>query len=73
MRVQHIGDYYTLQGAAEALGITYWQVWRAVHQRQIPTLVLGQTTLVRLEDLRGLGIPISTPGRHLADETRPSI
>jgi hypothetical protein len=52
MRVQSIGDYYTLHGAAEALGVSYWQVWRAVRQRQVPTLRLGQTLLVKLADLR---------------------
>lgn len=53
MRVQSIGAYYTLQGAAEALGVSYWQVARAVRQRQTPTLLLGQTQLVKLDDLRG--------------------
>ncbi|HLW01147.1 MAG TPA: hypothetical protein VKT82_20990 [Ktedonobacterales bacterium] len=52
MRIQSIGDYYTLQGAAEALGVSYWQVWRAVHQQQTPTLLLGQTRLVLLEDVQ---------------------
>lgn len=54
MRVQSIGAYYTLQGAAEALGVSYWQVARVVRQRQTPTLLLGQTQLVKLDDLRGL-------------------
>jgi hypothetical protein len=53
MRVQSIGEYYTLQGAAEALGVSYWQVARAVRVRQTPTLLLGQTQLVKLDDLRG--------------------
>ena len=52
MRIQSIGDYYTLQGAAEALGVSYWQVWRAVHQSQTPTLLLGQTRLVLLDDVQ---------------------
>jgi hypothetical protein len=52
MRVQSIGEYYTLHGAAEALGVSYWQVARAVRQRQVPTLLLGQTLLVKLDDLR---------------------
>jgi hypothetical protein len=52
MRIQSIGDYYTLQGAAEALGVSYWQVWRAVRQQQTPTLLLGQTRLVLLEDVQ---------------------
>ena len=54
MRVQSIGAYYTLQGAAEALGVSYWQVARAVRQRQTPTLLLGQTLLVKLDELRGV-------------------
>lgn len=65
MRVQSIGDYYTLQGAAEALGVSYWQVWRAIHQRQIPTLTLGQTLLVRLADLR----PPSPPPAPAASQS----
>ena len=52
MRVQSIGEYYTLHGAAEALGVSYWQVARAVRLRSVPTLVLGQTLLVKLDDLR---------------------
>ncbi len=52
MRVQSIGDYYTLQGAAEVLGVSYWQVWRAVRQQQTPSLLLGQTRLVLLEDVQ---------------------
>jgi ribonucleoside-diphosphate reductase alpha chain len=52
MRVQSIGAYYTLHGAAEALGVSYWQVARAVRLRQVPTLLLGQTLLVKLDDLR---------------------
>lgn len=51
MRVQSIGDYYTLHGAAEALGVSYWQVWRVVRRQQMPTLLLGQTLLVLLEDV----------------------
>lgn len=66
MRVQSIGDYYTLQGAAEALGVSYWQVWRAIRQRQTPTLYLGQTLLVLLDDARealSLSQPVTTSYR----------
>ncbi len=51
MRVQSIGDYYTLQGAAEELGVSYWQVWRVVLYHQAPVLQLGQTLLVLLDDV----------------------
>ena len=64
MRVQSIGEYYTLQGAAEALGVSYWQVARAVRQRQTPTLLLGQTQLVKLDDLRGVFQPGAQPERE---------
>lgn len=52
MRVPSIGAYDTLHGAAEALGVSSWQVARAVRLRQVPTLLLGQTLLVKLDDLR---------------------
>ncbi len=51
MRIQSIGDYYTLQGAAEALKVSYWKVWRAVRQQHVPTRLLGKTLLVRLWDV----------------------
>src|SRR5579862_7005679 len=67
MRVQSIGDYYTLQGAAEALGVSYWQVWRAVRQRQTPTLSLGATLLVLLDDVEAaLGLRSNVPEKREA-------
>ncbi len=73
MRVQSIGAYYTLHGAAEALGVSYWQVARAVRQRQAPTLLLGQTLLVKLDDLRemvqpGAAIAGAAPAQQDAPE-----
>jgi hypothetical protein len=70
MRVQSIGDYYTLQGAAEALGVSYWQVWRAVRQQQTPTLLLGQTRLVLLEDVQA-AMPEREEQRPAAHQEQP--
>jgi len=72
MRIQSIGDYYTLQGAAEALGVSYWQVWRAVRQQQTPTLLLGQTRLVLLEDVQAL-LPERASDQPEREPPRPAV
>jgi len=46
-----VGDYITLYGAAQALGLTYWQVYRLVQKRSVPTLKIGATLMVRLSDV----------------------
>jgi hypothetical protein len=51
MRVQSIGDYYTLRGAADELGVSYWDVWRVVLYHQAPVFQLGQTLLVMVDDV----------------------
>jgi ribonucleoside-diphosphate reductase alpha chain len=53
---QKLGDYYTLAGAANALGLSYWTVYRYVRLSRVPVLKLGRLTLVRLEDVRLLGM-----------------
>lgn len=60
-RVQmKVGEFYTLQGAAEALGLSYWTVYRYVRIAGIPTRQLSNLTLVKLEDLRELATPAAT-------------
>ena len=66
MPVQSIGDYYTLQGAADELGVSYWQLWHAVYHQQIPTVMLGQTLLVMLEDVQ---LAMRLPKAEQADKT----
>ena len=51
-----LGSYYTLRGAAEALGVSYWTVYRYIRQAHIPTLRVGQTLLVNLSDLAELDL-----------------
>lgn len=69
MRVQSLGDYHTLQGAGEALGLSYGQVWRTIQQMNVPTLLLGRTLLVKLEDLRvRLAMSAVAASRQMADE-----
>jgi hypothetical protein len=52
MVVQSLGEYYTLAGAGKELGLSYGQVWRMVQEQRVPTLTLGRTLLVKLDDLR---------------------
>jgi excisionase family DNA binding protein len=46
-----VGDYVTLQGAAQALGLTYWQLYRLVQKQEVPSIRVGNTRLVRLSDV----------------------
>ena len=46
-----VGDLMTVQGAAQALGLTYWQVDRLIRQRKVTTIRVGNTRLVRLADV----------------------
>jgi len=57
---QKVGTYYTLTGAANALGISYWSVYRYVRLAGVPVTKVGHLTLVRLEDLRDL-LPAPAP------------
>lgn len=50
--VKGLGDHVTLDGAAQALGLTYWGVRGLIKRHGVPTVRLGRTTLVRLEDVR---------------------
>lgn len=50
-----VDGYVTLDGAAQALGATYWRVYRFIRTHQVQTRRLGKSLLVRLEDLNGLG------------------
>jgi excisionase family DNA binding protein len=46
-----VGDLATVQGAAQALGLTYWQVDRLIRQGKIETVRVGNTRLVKLSDV----------------------
>ena len=74
-RVQlKVGEFYTVQGAAKALGLSYWTVYRYVRVAGIPTRQLSNLTLVRLEDLRELGDPLAeeqAPGEADACDDEP--
>jgi len=48
---QSVGDLITIQGAAQALGLTYWQTYRLVQKREVPTIKIGQTLMVRLSEV----------------------
>jgi hypothetical protein len=49
-----VGDMMTLPAAAQALGLTYWQVRRIVTQHRVPTTRIGNTLLVRLSDIEAV-------------------
>jgi excisionase family DNA binding protein len=52
MAEQRIGDYYTIHGAADALGVSYWQLYRLVHSGLVPVIRLGARLMLRLEEAR---------------------
>lgn len=47
-----IGEFMTLDVAAKRLGVCYTTVWRRVRRGGIPTIKVGKSILVRLEDVR---------------------
>ena len=46
-----VGEYMTIQAAAQALGLSYWQCYRIVHKERVPLIRVGNTILVRLSDV----------------------
>jgi predicted site-specific integrase-resolvase len=52
MAEQQIGDYYTIHGAAAALGVSYWQLYRLVRSGLVPVIRLGARLMLRLEGAR---------------------
>jgi hypothetical protein len=54
-QTDRLGQYCTLDGAAKALGVTYYMVVGFIRRKNVPTLKLGgKQTLVRLSDLDGI-------------------
>jgi len=47
-----IGDYVTLDTAAKKLGLSYPQLWRRVHRGDVPTIRIGKSILVRVQDVK---------------------
>lgn len=54
MVTKNVGDLYTIQGAAEKLGVSFWTLDGYVRKHNVPTIKLGRTRMVRLSDLNGL-------------------
>ena len=52
--VRNVGELFTIQGAAEKLGLSYWVVYGYVRKQNIPTTKVGNTIMVHLSDLSGL-------------------
>lgn len=52
-QVDHVGDYYTVAGAARKLGYDYYQIADLLRQRKdIPRVRLGhRMLLVRVQDV----------------------
>jgi excisionase family DNA binding protein len=50
-RTQTVGDQVTIQGAAQQLGLTFWQVDRLVRTGKVETIKVGVTRLVKLSDV----------------------
>jgi len=51
-QVTQIGQFWTLDAAAKKLGLSYPQLWRRVRRGGIPTIRIGKSILVRLEDVK---------------------
>lgn len=47
-----IGSFFTLDTAAKKLGISYWALWRRIQKGNIPTIRVGKSILVRLDDVK---------------------
>jgi excisionase family DNA binding protein len=56
-----VGEFYTVQGAARALGLSYWTVYRYVRRSNVPRTYLGSHMLLRLEDLSELETRAEAP------------
>lgn len=52
MAEERIGEYYTMHGAAAALGVSYWQLYRLVRDGLVPVIRLGTRLMLRLEEAR---------------------
>lgn len=53
---KNLGDYYTIQGASEKLGTTFWAIYGYIKRNGIPTIKVGRTIMVRLQDLNGMEV-----------------
>ena len=51
MKLGSVGELSTLEAAGQALGLTYWQTRRIVKLRNVPTVRLGNTILVKVSDV----------------------
>ena len=54
MTTQHVGEFFTIQGAAQKLGSTFWRVYGYIQRHHVPTIRVGKSLLVRLADLSGM-------------------
>jgi hypothetical protein len=54
MRVQYVGDWYTIIGAAAMLHTTREAIYKRVKRRGIPVSYAGRTVLIHAVDLRKL-------------------
>lgn len=51
-QAEMLGEYVTIKGASQATGRTYWTIYRAIQRRNLPTVKLGRTVMVKLADIR---------------------
>ena len=47
-----IGQFYTLDTAAKKLGLSYPQLWRRIRKGDVPTIKIGRSIMVRLQDVK---------------------
>ena len=46
-----VGDLMSVQGAAQALGLTYWQLDRLIRAGKVQTIRIGNTRLLKLSEV----------------------
>jgi len=57
-----LGDYYTLEGAAQRLGTTRHAVYFYIRRHHIPVKRIGRSIMVCLADLAAMKVPAGTRG-----------
>lgn len=51
MKLIGIGDLFTLEGAAKALGVSYRRMWLYCKKRNVVTVQLGKSRLIHVSDV----------------------
>lgn len=47
-----LAGYVTLMGACEATGQSYWTLYKTIQRKQLPTIKVGRTLMIKLTDIQ---------------------